>query len=171
PPLGLSRPSRSDTRYRLDVVQQPVRARCCGFGEKDRRLIDPPPILQLFAENGNGQPVPVTPADSMLFVVQCEIYCEKGHENRMTVLDHNNCPGVFFIFHDLSVRTEGRFRLKFTFIDLAAGEPLTMSTRIQTDVLSEPFTVYTAKKFPGMAESTALSKAFARQGIKINIRR
>lgn len=99
----------------------------------------------------------------MLFVVQCEIYCEKGHENRMTVLvpssappeqppsdgisavfslhtpkfvrnllgslavnashllDHNDHPGVFFIFHDLSVRTEGRFRLKFTFIDLAAG--------------------------------------------------
>lgn len=30
-------------------------------------------------------------------------------------------PGVFFVFHDLSVRTEGVFTLKFIFFDLAAG--------------------------------------------------
>ena len=36
------------------MVQNPVRARCCGFGEKDRRPIDPPPILQLFIEKPDG---------------------------------------------------------------------------------------------------------------------
>lgn len=36
------------------MVQNPVRARCCGFGEKDRRPIDPPPILQLFIEQPDG---------------------------------------------------------------------------------------------------------------------
>ena len=36
---------------------------------------------------------------------------------------------------------------------------------------SEVFTVYSAKKFPGVVESTPLSKCFATQGIKIPIRK
>jgi hypothetical protein len=36
---------------------------------------------------------------------------------------------------------------------------------------SEMFQVYSAKKFPGVIESTPLSKAFASQGIKIPIRK
>lgn len=36
---------------------------------------------------------------------------------------------------------------------------------------SDPFTVYSAKKFPGVIESTTLSKCFAQQGIKIPIRK
>lgn len=36
---------------------------------------------------------------------------------------------------------------------------------------SDPFTVYSAKKFPGVIESTVLSKCFAQQGIKIPIRK
>ncbi|KAI8390955.1 velvet factor-domain-containing protein [Radiomyces spectabilis] len=214
PPLGLSRPSRGDTRYRLVVVQQPIRARSCGFGEKDRRLVDPPPILQLFAEQDTGEIVKVKPraSESMLFLVQCELYCERQIENRTVVytpgcvppsessgslkgvislrkpqyvrnltgsvisnayhlFNEKNEMGVYFIFHDLSVRTEGRFTLKFMFIDLAAGEPLTMSTQVQTEVCSDIFVVYSAKKFPGMTESTELSKCFARQGIKIAIRK
>lgn len=36
---------------------------------------------------------------------------------------------------------------------------------------SEIFTVFSAKKFPGVCESTALSKCFAGQGVKIPIRK
>jgi hypothetical protein len=36
---------------------------------------------------------------------------------------------------------------------------------------SEVFTVYSAKRFPGVVESTNLSKCFATQGIKIPIRK
>lgn len=36
---------------------------------------------------------------------------------------------------------------------------------------SEVFTVYSAKRFPGVVESTGLSKCFATQGIKIPIRK
>jgi hypothetical protein len=36
---------------------------------------------------------------------------------------------------------------------------------------SEVFVVYSAKKFPGVVESTPLSKCFATQGIKIPIRK
>ena len=35
---------------------------------------------------------------------------------------------------------------------------------------SDAFTVFSAKKFPGMIESTELSKAFASQGIRIPVR-
>jgi hypothetical protein len=38
-------------------------------------------------------------------------------------------------------------------------------------VFSEPFQVFSAKKFPGVIESTTLSKCFALQGIKIPIRK
>lgn len=36
--------------YELVVCQQPLHARMCGFGEKDRRPIDPPPIVQLIVK-------------------------------------------------------------------------------------------------------------------------
>lgn len=36
---------------------------------------------------------------------------------------------------------------------------------------SDAFQVYSAKKFPGVCESTPLSKCFATQGIKIPIRK
>jgi len=38
-------------------------------------------------------------------------------------------------------------------------------------VFSKPFKVWSAKKFPGVIESTDLSKCFAAQGIKIPIRK
>jgi hypothetical protein len=38
-------------------------------------------------------------------------------------------------------------------------------------VYSDKFQVYSAKKFPGVIESTPLSKCFAQQGIKIPIRK
>ncbi len=40
-----------------DIVQNPIRARCCGFGEKDKRPVDPPPILKLTAESEEGEPI------------------------------------------------------------------------------------------------------------------
>ncbi|KAI7903676.1 velvet factor-domain-containing protein [Cokeromyces recurvatus] len=197
PPLQLARPSQSDIKYKLVVVQNPVRARACGFGEKDRRAIDPPPIVQLISENSKGERVETKTKDSMLFVVQCELYNKEQTETRSVVytdksstkhpnkyrnligstvsnayhlVNESNEPGIYFVFHDLSVRTEGTFSLKFIFINLAAGEPLTRTTKVQEEVFSEPFLVYSAKKFPGLTESTPLSKCFARQGIKIPIR-
>ncbi|KAJ5477310.1 Sexual development regulator velC [Penicillium diatomitis] len=40
------RPS-SQNRYHLHVRQHPVAARACGAGDRDRRPIDPPPIVQI----------------------------------------------------------------------------------------------------------------------------
>lgn len=45
------------------------------------------------------------------------------------------------------------------------------TTPVLAWTFSDKFQVYSAKKFPGVIESTALSKAFASQGIKIPIRK
>jgi hypothetical protein len=37
----------TNRRYSLYVAQQPKRARMCGFGDKDRRPITPPPCVRL----------------------------------------------------------------------------------------------------------------------------
>lgn len=47
----------------------------------------------------------------------------------------------------------------------------TGSAPILASCYSDVFQVYSAKKFPGVIESTALSKCFATQGIKIPIRK
>ncbi|RCI04314.1 hypothetical protein CU098_012481, partial [Rhizopus stolonifer] len=177
PPLKLLRPSQSSVRYSLKVVQNPLRARCCGFGQKDRRPIDPPPIVQLCAKNEYGLDINLKPEDSILFLAQCELYDADMKENRTMVVKPSSLskntnkkpeimrnligssvsnayhlyndqgkPGTYFVFHDLSVRTEGIFRLKFVFVNLAAGEPLTMSTYVQEEVFSACFTVYPVKK-------------------------
>ena len=70
-------------------------------------------------------------------------------------------------------------RLKFSFVHMlrpgARHRQEANITKDRTPILascfSEPFQVWSAKKFPGVKRSTALSKAFADQGIKIPIRK
>lgn len=47
----------------------------------------------------------------------------------------------------------------------------TTKAPVLAQVFSDVFTVYSAKRFPGVVESTPLSKCFATQGIKIPIRK
>ncbi|CAG8504129.1 13158_t:CDS:2, partial [Acaulospora colombiana] len=51
-PNGIS----DNWEYRLEVAQQPIRARMCGFGEKDRRSISPLPFVKLHITE-NSRPV------------------------------------------------------------------------------------------------------------------
>lgn len=101
---------------------------------------------------------------------------------------------AYFIFSDLSVRHEGWYRLKFHLFeqnkrkeDLDLNIPLSnmiestsenpqppnsqeqMANRMY--VYSEPFQVFSAKKFPGLQNSTQLSQQLADQGIRVRIRR
>ncbi|KAG7447102.1 uncharacterized protein BT62DRAFT_930940 [Guyanagaster necrorhizus] len=78
----------------------------------------------------------------------------------------NNEDAGFFVFPDLSVRTEGSYRLKLSLFEVVGN-----NVRHCKSIYSAPFYVYTAKKFPGMEESTPLSCSLADQGIKIRIRK
>ncbi|KAK8050636.1 hypothetical protein PG994_012366 [Apiospora phragmitis] len=99
------------------------------------------------------------------------------------LLDPEDKFGIWFILQDLSVRTEGYFRLRFSFTsvgipgtvgDASTSDPQRVNqgkAPVLAQCFSDPFQVYSAKKFPGVCESTYLSKCFATQGIKIPIRK
>ena len=97
----------------------------------------------------------------------------------------------YFIFPDLSVRHEGWYRLKFSLFeavkhadDADVDRPFdqnasdanrdvishqSMANRME--VQSSPFQVFSAKKFPGLSESTTISRHLADQGCRVRIRR
>jgi hypothetical protein len=97
--------------------------------------------------------------------------------------DEHSTPGLYFIFQDLSVRTEGWFRLKCELFALGSLDldkrqsEVDMSNGLLLEApclavnFSWPFKVFSAKKFPGVVETTFVSQNFANQGIKIPIRK
>ncbi|KAI9754222.1 MAG: hypothetical protein M4579_004819 [Chaenotheca gracillima] len=261
--------------YTLDVVQQPVRARMCGFGDKDRRPITPPPCVRLIVKDAKTmKEVDINEIDTSFYVLTVDLWSPEGtrevnlvrhsatspsisaavsssypppsptHQgypyapnqppyqpygppgqqgppsghpvyqgqhgppsyyhpgppgaplapqtaqqyygqpvpqngpgaappgmftrnligslsaSAFRLTDPSNKIGVWFILQDLSVRTEG------------SGTSLNMgSAPVLASCFSEIFQVFSAKKFPGVIESTPLSKCFATQGIKIPIRK
>jgi hypothetical protein len=106
----------------------------------------------------------------------------------MAYLDRPSEAG-YFIFPDLSVRHEGKYRLSFNLYEetkswedgdkesaidskkAVAGASPDASFDWRMEVKSDPFLVYSAKKFPGLAESTPLSRTVAEQGCRVRIRR
>lgn len=193
-------------RYSLQVIQQPERARACGSGAKssaDRRPVDPPPIVELrvfegeqeitFAYNANfflfatlenaraiapGRAPPTTPSFPVLTGTPVA---------GMAYLDRPS-PAGYFIFPDLSVRHEGKYRLSFALYeelkdpkDMDPDDRSAVNVHPQPgvdahvshrlEVKSSPFIVFSAKKFPGLSESTALSRMVAEQGCRVRIRR
>ncbi|KAI8617771.1 velvet factor-domain-containing protein, partial [Chytriomyces sp. MP71] len=157
----------------------------CGFGEKvDRRPVDPPPIIQLdITSNGTPEdfaylynPYYFMYASLIALDNEDEVHILHDGKTRSTtgsivsslyrLRDLDNKDGAFFVFPDLSVRMEGSYRLKFSLFEIINTEMYYC-----TSIISNPFNVYSAKKFPGMEESTFLSKAFAEQGLKIRIRK
>ncbi|KAF1828795.1 hypothetical protein BDW02DRAFT_204733 [Decorospora gaudefroyi] len=189
-------------RYNLQVIQQPERARACGSGAKssaDRRPVDPPPIVELrvyendqditFAYNANfflhaslenaraiapGR-APSTTAPSFPVLTGTPVA-------GMAYLDRPT-PAGYFIFPDLSVRHEGKYRLSFALFenlsevkDLDPEDPDVIYdgnnfVTHRAEVKSAPFDVFSAKKFPGLSESTSLSRMVAEQGCRVRIRR
>ncbi|PUU84040.1 velvet factor-domain-containing protein [Tuber borchii] len=184
---------RSPGRYQIQVRQQPVAARACGFGERDRRVIDPPPIVQLIINDSAGN----SDSTEMRYpfnVVHCTLWSIDGHSDETALIgmdkrqtrrlmgtlvsspfvgqDEEGKEGCFFCFPDLSCRTHGKYRLRFVLMRL---EPSDLQpegyTPIITETLSDIFTVYTAKEFPGMRPSTSLTKALKRQGCAISVKK
>ncbi|KAI9815781.1 MAG: velvet protein [Pycnora praestabilis] len=200
--------------YQLHVIQQPERARACGSGAKssaDRRPVDPPPIVELrifddamsditFSYNANfflfatleaARPI----AQGRVATTPAAFPVLTGMPVAgMAYLDRPS-PAGYFIFPDLSVRHEGKYRLSFNLYeevkeakdaDSESGEgtdnkektskvagTMVANTHVywRLEVKSAPFTVFSAKKFPGLAESTALSRIVAEQGCRVRIRR
>ncbi|GJJ69469.1 hypothetical protein EMPS_01815 [Entomortierella parvispora] len=80
--------------------------------------------------------------------------------------DVDNSDGGFFVFGDMSARIEGHFRLRFTLFELIEGQVVHVMS-----ITSNPMIVHSSKTFPGMSESTFLSRSFSDQGVRIRIRK
>lgn len=182
----------------------------------DRRPVDPPPVVELRifeSEPGNDpQQTDITFAYNANFFLYATLDTARPIAHGrvagppsgpvltgvpvagVAYLDRPSQAG-YFIFPDLSVRHEGRYRLTFHLYeeikdakdaDKGSNPPLpNQITRRNTskssspqaflhfrlEVKTVPFTVYSAKKFPGLATSTVLSRVIAEQGCRVRIRR
>ncbi|KAF5241906.1 hypothetical protein FANTH_8930 [Fusarium anthophilum] len=180
--------------YSLRVRQQPVAARLCGLGARDRRVIDPPPIIQLIIKSPNLDQEEIgKQLRDNYYVMSCSIYDKSGSREETFVSeewrqerqllgtlvstpfvgkDEHGDEGCFFCFPDLSCRTPGSFRLKFslTGIDPARAREIRRFPVLAEDY-SDIFTVYTVEDFPGMQASTKLVKHLKGQGCIIPIKK
>ncbi|KAK1780917.1 velvet factor-domain-containing protein [Copromyces sp. CBS 386.78] len=186
--------SGKKTDYRIAVRQQPFAARSCGFGERDRRVIDPPPIVQLTIHNDTlSREEHSRLLRHQFSVIHCSIWDETGIKDMSSMpedfrqqrrlmgtlvaspfvgLDENGEEGCFFCFPDLSCRTPGIFRLRFALVVLDPARMMAGDrSSIVATAMSEPFQVYNAKDFPGMKASTPLTKRLKEQGCLISIKK
>ncbi|KAL2439750.1 Developmental and secondary metabolism regulator veA [Exophiala dermatitidis] len=120
--------------YKLEVVQQPEKARACGSGPRssaDRRPVDPPPVVELRVFCNDTDIMMLYDATFMLYAsleVARPIAGGKMHTPPVipvltgvavasaAYLDRPK-KAAYFIFPDLSVRHEGWYRLKFSLFE------------------------------------------------------
>ncbi|KAL8935978.1 MAG: hypothetical protein Q9216_005167 [Gyalolechia sp. 2 TL-2023] len=166
--------------YTLIVRQGPEKAKVAGPKEKERKPVDPPPIVQIQIRD------PLDPAQNYLqspYLFMCANLCNADLEDHtqlasQTVLsgtlvsslhrlkDVDNSDGGFFVFGDLSVKVEGDFRLRFSLFEMLKTQVVYIKSTV-----SAPFTVFSSKAFPGMSESTFMSRSFGDQGVRLRIRK
>ena len=184
-----------NVKYTLAMRQQPIAARACGFGERDRRVVDPPPIVEVtLVDRDTGLDEDEAPhvyttlhctvvhADTLADASQIE---QSRSDMAMTQRLMGTCvaspfpgkdeagrKGTFFVFPDLSCRSPGRYRFLFRLIVV---DPVHMinggTTKIQTQIYSDPFEVYSAKEFPGMRASSGLLKTLRKQGLNVAVKK
>ena len=179
----------------------------------DRRPVDPPPVVELRIFEGQSFDQAQKKDITFLYNANFFLYATLEHArvmahgrvqtpavntppvltgmpvSGMAYLDRPKEAG-YFLFPDLSVRHEGRYRFNFNLYeetkedkdksDDAAAPPAEAqglgpaaggSFDWVMEVKSQDFLVYSAKKFPGLTESTALSRVVAEQGCRVRIRR
>ncbi|KAI7905628.1 velvet factor-domain-containing protein [Cokeromyces recurvatus] len=171
----------STINYDLEIRQQPNRAKLSVINERDRRPIEPPPILQLHWKNCTENELKkclqspfyftvanlVTEDDPETPLLPIQNYLSGSTVSSLYRLrDIDNSDGGFFVFGDLAVKKEGRFKLRFSLFEIVEGE-----VRNRKTILSDTFTVYIPKQFPGPTEATFLSRTFSDQGVKMRIRK
>ncbi|KAI7872133.1 velvet factor-domain-containing protein [Spinellus fusiger] len=166
--------------YEIILRQQPQRAKMSILNERDRRPIEPPPILQLNWLDCSEEETKKYLQSPFYFMV---VNLMKANDTNEPLASHqylsgstvsslhrlrdvDNTDGGFFVFGDLAVKKEGHYRLHFSLFEIMDGISYNRKT-----ILSDPFTVYLPKLFLGSTEVTFLSRTFSDQGVKMRIRK
>ncbi|KAK3897821.1 velvet factor-domain-containing protein [Staphylotrichum tortipilum] len=166
--------------FELAVRQQPKYA-CVAI---ERKPIDPPPIVQLMV---NPRKDPARTFLQNPYLILTARLIRKGDEDQdeqtgpkesdltgtlvsslYSLKDTDNSQGGFFVFGDLSVRRVGTYRLAFILYELRLAEK---ECWLLSRTVSDPFVVYATKTFPGLAESTFLTRSFSDQGVRLRLRK
>ncbi|GAA6005708.1 hypothetical protein JCM10207_005302 [Rhodosporidiobolus poonsookiae] len=94
------------------------------------------------------------------------------HTNAYRLKAPDDEKGIYFVLPDLSVRTEGSFRIRLRLVSIGLGGVHTNTgTGIVATEHTDEFKVFSAKKFEGMLDPTPLSQCFAKQGVRIPTRK
>ncbi|KAI0016777.1 velvet factor-domain-containing protein [Xylariomycetidae sp. FL0641] len=174
--------------YHLTVIQQPQLAKAANGKDKDRKPVDPPPILRLTLPPDEDPDGVYRQSPYLIAVAYLEYGQDHTHganarppANMMSgtmvsslhrLKDPSNQEGAFFIFGDLTIRSEGVFAIRFDLLQMEFGGDSEADSLVTiTSVRSEDFRVHAGKSFPGMAESTFLTRSFSDQGVRLRLRK
>ncbi|KAK9373162.1 velvet factor-domain-containing protein [Lipomyces chichibuensis] len=169
--------------YILEIRQQPIRCKAAGTSERalaDRKAVDPPPIIQLTISDGDSHrewlqspfffmcanlydpvvdtPITRPPSETLAGTLVSSLH---------RVRDGKDREGGYFVFGDLSIKLEGKFRLQFNLFEMLDGAQV----EFITSTISDVFTVYSSRQYPGVLESTTLSRQFSDQGVRLRLRK
>ncbi|KAI4103310.1 MAG: hypothetical protein L6R37_003871 [Teloschistes peruensis] len=83
-------------KYSLEISQEPIRARMCGFGDKDRRPITPPPCIRLVVRDASPpfDPIDINNIDTSFFVLTVDLWNEKGNAEVNLVRHSQTSPSI-----------------------------------------------------------------------------
>ncbi|KAG2189176.1 hypothetical protein INT44_004318 [Umbelopsis vinacea] len=166
------------------IRQQPRQAKQSIAYDRERRPVEPPPIVQIEFSNLTAQETmtclqsPYYFMTARLVTPDSTVRQPKLCDNEEDVLtgsvvsslhrlkDVDNQDAGFFVFGDLAIKIPGTFRIHFSLYEIRGGQVINRES-----IATEPFTVYSPKQFPGPLESTFLSRTFADQGVRMRIRK
>ncbi|KAK0546790.1 hypothetical protein OC845_004418 [Tilletia horrida] len=133
-------PDAEPRTYLLRVAEEPAHGRLCGFTTRDRRMLDPTPIVALQILDRHGQ-LDINAMAAPHFLVQASITSADANDRTLVINPANDgavrmVEGVqvqngtyvsedqttYYAFPDLSVRLAGRYRLVFSLVRLGAHQ-------------------------------------------------
>ncbi|RYP55122.1 hypothetical protein DL768_000241 [Monosporascus sp. mg162] len=171
--------------WSLVIRQQPRHAKVAGVKDKDKKPVDPPPILALVINDPISSlhiQSPYLFVSAVLEDADTERSGRKSPQgpptqNALTgstvsslhkLKDIDNVETAFFVFGDLAVKKEGFFRIRF---DLLQIDLMSREVTHLTSVLSDVFEVQSARTFKGLSESTFLTRSLSDQGVRLRVRK
>ncbi|KAL2270301.1 hypothetical protein VTJ83DRAFT_2485 [Remersonia thermophila] len=173
PPAPPRHPTAAAAEYRITVRQQPCAARSCGFGERDRRVIDPPPIVQLTIHPPHSSSSSTSPSSELsrdeisrrlrhqFSVVHCSIWDERGERDMSSMPEdfrqQRRLMGTLVASPFVGLDEKGEEGCFFCFPDLSCRTPGTFRLKFALVVL-DPARMFSGEKSAIVA--TAMSEPF-----------